>query len=205
MAESIISKYPFSPEEHAELASLEEKLDLLFFFEPGLREIELAADIERRLQTGAKNPHSMENSQKALGAKRVADFLASLSQCDTAALVRTVQAGLRSLGIERRKAGRPGGRKKEALYANFVQVVTRAIENTGVLARKAELKRTRGRKWDYDFRRYLESKGWPRDRFDFLRGSTTARALAIRIVSEHFDRPYDRVYKAVMASKPVEK
>ena len=141
VAESKISEYPFSPKEKAELASLEEELDWQFFLEPGLREIELAADILDRLQAEAKKPHRTENSQKALSPKHLADFFASLSQCDGAALTKRVNAGLRSLGIERRRRGRPGGRKKAALYAAYAEVVRRAIEKTGVLAKKAELKK----------------------------------------------------------------
>jgi hypothetical protein len=206
VAESKFSQYPFSPEDQAELASLEEAMDWqISFLAPNIREIELGEKILSRLQAGCKNLHVTEDRANSLPLRDVANFLAELSQCDTATLAKTVTARLRSLGIERRRPGRPTGRRADALYAAFVQAVSRAIERTGVLAKKAELRRTRGSKWEYDFTRYLKSERWPADRSDFLKRPATPQRLAIRIVSDKFNCSDDRVSRAVKAAKSVRK
>ncbi len=201
MAESKFSQYPFSLEDQSELASLEDAIDFRFFLERNVQEIALGEKILKRLQASCKKLDRREDSTEPLPLKGVANFLAELSQCDTAALAGTVTARLRQLGIQRRRRGRPLGRRTDALYAAYVEIVRRAIEKTGVLIKKAELKESRGSKWERDFTRYLRSEGWPADRFDFLKRPTTPQRLAIRIVSDHVNWSYDRVSRAVKAAK----
>jgi hypothetical protein len=197
-----MSRYPFSPQHKRELTSLLASPDYSPFWNR-LAEFDLADHILARLRPEAKND-ARAADLKPISLERVADFLAALSSSEKADLAKIVKSGLRDLGIPYRKRGR---RRAETLYFDYVNALERAIEHTGVFARKSQIREQFGAKWGFEFKRLLALEKWPENCVDWLkRPRMTARALALNIASETFDVSYDRVRRACLnAGKSVKK
>jgi hypothetical protein len=196
VVDSIISQYPFSPGNKRELESIEEHLDYLSELRGLLRGSNLATDLHNKLLAAASKNPPTNDSKDMLSLERVAEFLTAVSMSEKAVLAKTVKSGLQSLGIERPKPGRPKGRRTETLYFEYVEALQRAIEQTGVFAKKTEMKRTCGARWQPQLRQFLERGKWPVDSIHLVITSTTTRVLAIHIASQRFGRSYDRIARA---------
>jgi hypothetical protein len=202
--QSLISQCPFSPKQKEKLESLEKQLDWEWFIDEYQVQSKLVAGIHRRLQAGCEKQPTTEDSHRSLNLKEVADFLAHISRCGEAALPRAVKQGLVSLGIKPRGRGRAlGVRKKEALYSAYVKVVEEAIEETGVFRTKSELAGTSGKR--LKFEQSLRREKWPVGVIDFLTTSKTPRIVAINIVADKFNCPYERIYRACLRSSKSDK
>jgi len=206
VAESKISRYPFSSKHKKILASAHVTMLIeasRIIFGPPDRQTELAAQILSRLAVGAKHVDSANGAPEPMRFDDVAKFLASLAECDEAKLAKTVKTGLHSLGIERRQRGRPKGRKADTYYATYVELVADAIKHTGVFARKQEMKEQFGDDWRRHFEHFLRRENWPLDTLHLVSGSSSPQKLAEQIAADEFDRSSDRIHRAVKAAKSV--
>ena len=206
MAESDISRYPFSPQHKRELASLVESPDYSPFYKR-LATFDLEDEILDRLRAATNNDLQSKDSKPPLSLKRLAEFLAALSKSEKAELAKAVKSGLQDLGIAYPKRGRPRNRKAETLYSEYVNALEKAIEHTAVFARKSQIREQFGTKWDFEFRRLLGREKWPKDHFNWLTSpKATPRVLAMNIASEVFDLSYDRIRRACLnVAKSVKK
>lgn len=198
---SKISFYPFSPEHKRKLDSIEQgkdwEGDMGPIIEQFISEGQLTADLHARLLAGTNEQPSAKNSEKrALSPMAIAKFLASIAQCSKASLPREVKNGLRSLGIESPKVGRPRGKKTASKYARYVEALREVIEKTGVFSTRAKTKEKRGGKWRTRFTQFLQEQGWPADSILLLLTSQTPRNLAMHIAADIFECEYEVVYRA---------
>jgi hypothetical protein len=160
-----------------------------------------------QLETAPRNDPADSRLEPILSLQRVAKFLAAISTSRKAELAETVKLGLQSLGIEYSRRGRPKGRKAEFLYAEWVNVLEKAIEQTGAFDAKSRIRKHSGNKWRFEFERYLDRQKWPKDYYHLLCASrATPRTIAVKIASEILSLTEDRIYRACLrSSKPVKK
>jgi hypothetical protein len=157
-------------------------------------EIELAADLHKKLLVGAKNELFHQENEPALSLKRVAEFLASVAHSGKTGMARTVKSGLQALKIEHRKRGRPKGRKAESHYAWWVGETQKSIEKSGIFSKRAQLRKQHGRNWQRHFSSLIQREQWPLT--GLLERSRTPRAYAMHLAAEFFDIPYDQISRA---------
>jgi hypothetical protein len=199
-----ISQFPFSPEHKRELASVLANPDHSLFWKR-IAVLDCADVILARLVTEANNNPPTKDS-KPLSLNCVAEFLATISMSDRSALVSTVKRGLRSLGISSSQRGRPRGRKAEILYFEAVNVLERAIEQTGAFDNKLRIRKHFGAKWRFEFERYLGRQKWPKDYYYLLCASkATPHIIAVKIASEIFPVSEERIRRACRNVKSVKK
>jgi hypothetical protein len=129
---------------------------------------------------------------------QVAQFLASLAYKRDRDLPRTVQEGLRWLGIKPmpQRRGRPRGRLKDADYLAYVQETEQLLAREGIHDRKAEMKRKYPTGWQTRLRGLLVSQGWYPEVVDFIVVSKTLRSCAVNLAARRFNVSYDAVAKA---------
>jgi hypothetical protein len=211
VATSKISSYPFSPERKSQLESIEQgtdwDADLGPILEQAASEGQLAANLLTRLLAGINDQPTTKNSEKnLLSPKAIAEFLAHISRCPIDSLPREVKNGLRSLGIESPKAGRPRGKKAAAKYARYVEVLREAIDETGVFSERAKMKREHGGKWRIRFNQFLQQQKWPADIIPLVATTRAPQTLAMHIAADIFRCEYNAVYRACrIAVKSVKK